>query len=103
MHVLEGPCYAVLSVLRNLSEHPHFSRAPSSAAGAAAGEPLQRGRVVYNTEDRPARFYPEWYSCVVQERRGGVEEVSAESANEVVLELAAGMITVGKGVSKCAA
>jgi hypothetical protein len=90
VHVLEGACHSVLSVLRTLSEHAHFS--------PAAGEPpLQQGRVVFNTEDRPERFYPEWYSCVIQERRSNVEEITAESANEVVLELAEGMITVGKG------
>ena len=34
---------------------------------------------------------------MIQERRSNVEEITAESANEVVLELAEGMITVGKG------
>mmetsp|Transcript_6325 Transcript_6325/g.10336 ORF Transcript_6325/g.10336 Transcript_6325/m.10336 type:complete len:229 (+) Transcript_6325:133-819(+) len=91
VHVLEGPCHAVLSVLKTLSQHAHFS----PQAGAEA---LQHGRVVFNTEDRPERFYPEWYSCVIQERRSSVEEITAETAADVVLELAEGMITVGKGL-----
>ena len=58
VHVLEGVCHAVLSVLKALSEHAHFSR--RSSGSDDEGEWLQQGRVVYNVEDRPERFYPEW-------------------------------------------
>lgn len=96
VHVLEGPCYSILSVLKSLSEHEHFS--PQLSEDGSIASSLQQGRVVFNVEDRPERFYPEWYSCVIQERRSSVEEISAENANDIVLEMADGMIAVGKGL-----
>ena len=73
--------------MRSLSEHEHFR--PGG---------IQAGRIVYNIEDRPNRCYPEWYSCVIQERRSQVEEVSAESCPDVVHEMSKGLFDVGKGL-----
>ena len=87
MHLLEGPCHAVLNILKNLSEHSHFAKGG-----------LQTGRVVYNIEDRPRRCYPEWFSCVIQERRSQVEDVSPETCSEVVHEMASGLFDIGKGL-----
>jgi hypothetical protein len=86
IHLLEGPCISVLNILRSLSEHPHFI------------DGLQSGRVVYNIEDRPGRAYPEWYSCIIQEKRSAVDDVTAESCNDLVYEVANGLFTVGKGL-----
>lgn len=96
VHVLEGPSHSVLTILKTLAEHPHFN--PQRNNDGALNPSLQQGRVIYNVEDRPERFYPEWYSCVIQERRSGVEDITSENASDIVLELAEGMITVGKGL-----
>jgi hypothetical protein len=85
VHLLEGPSYSILNIFCNLSEHSHFAKGG-----------VQSGRIVYNIEDRPMRCYPEWYSCVIQERRSQVDDVSAESCADVVHEMAKGLFDVGK-------
>ena len=62
VHVLEGPSHSILSVLKTLSEHPHFSSQPSEDESLVAN--LQQGRIVFNVEDRPERFYPEWFGAL---------------------------------------
>lgn len=83
---MEGPCYSVLNILRSLSEHSHFNSNPK----------IQTGRIIYNVEDRPIRYYPEWYSCIIQEKRSVSDEVDENTAKDVVDDLSRGMIEVGK-------
>ncbi len=83
---MEGPCHSVLHILRSLTEHPHFTNQVK----------LQSGRIIYNVEDRPLRYYPEWYSCIIQEKRSQVDEVDANTANDIVHDIAVGLMEVGK-------
>ena len=87
LHLLEGPCYSVLHILHQLCEHPHFNELD-----------IQSGRVIYCVEDSPHRLYPEWYSCIIQERRSQIEDVTAENCKDVVHDVAMGLLEVGKGL-----
>lgn len=87
LHLLEGPCYSILQILDQLAEHPHFS-----------DEGIQLGRIIYCVEDRPARLYPEWYSCTIQERKSAVEDLSSGNIVDIVHDLAHGLSVVGKGL-----
>jgi hypothetical protein len=50
-------------------------------------------------EDVPQRMYPEWYSCIVPERKSPIDEVLPESANDVASDVLAAMGQVGRGLS----
>ena len=84
LHLLEGPSYAVLRILRKLSEHEDFSTGK------------QMGRIIYCVEDRPERVYTDWYSCTLQERKANVEEITPESVNDIVYEVSNSLFEVGK-------
>ncbi len=75
----------MLHILKCLADHPHFKE-----HGA------QSGRIILNIEDRPERFYPEWYSATIQERRSTVEEVTAESCKDIAFDLSQALQEVGK-------
>ena len=90
LHLIEGPSYSELRILQRLGEHEHFKD-----GGAAA---VQSGRIVYCVEDRPQRFFPEWYSCMIAEKRSASDDFNADSSKDVVLELAAGLLEVGRGL-----
>lgn len=79
---------SVLNILKSLSEHPHYN----SDGG------IQSGRIMYNVEDRPLRSYPNWYSCVIQERKSAIEDVTAENSIDLANELASGLFEVGKSL-----
>jgi hypothetical protein len=89
LHILEGPYVSVLNILKSLSEHPHFESQQSQ---------LQSGRIMYNIEDRPLRSYPEWYSCVIQEGKSAVEDVTPENCVDLANSLAMGLFEVGKSL-----
>lgn len=84
LHLLEGPCYSVLRILSNLAGHGHF----------LGSSPIQSGAIVFDTEDRPKRFFPEWYSCVLQEQRS-LEELTEENSLDIVYEMATKLLDVG--------
>ena len=88
LHFLEGPCQSLLNILSNLCKHVHFANG------------TQAGRIIYSIEDRPERIYPEWYSSLIQERRSQVEDVTTETAIDVVHNLAMGIIDVGRGLQR---
>lgn len=52
LHLLEGPSDSVVRILANLSGYPLFSDTNVQ----------QSGRIVYSVEDRPQRYFPEWFS-----------------------------------------
>ena len=83
LHLLEGPPFSILRILRKLSQHESF----------AAGK--QTGKVIYSVEDRPERVYPEWYSCSLQERKANIEEITPESVNDIVTEVSNALFQVG--------
>lgn len=58
LHLLEGPSYSILRILGCLSSQKEFCDGG-----------IQIGRVVYSVEDRPVRYFPEWYSCIIQEKK----------------------------------
>lgn len=43
-------------------------------------------------------MYPEWYSCVIQERKSTTESMDSESCKDVVHTLASGLFQVGQGI-----
>ena len=88
LHLLEGPCSSLLRILSNLIESGHFIEQPA----------VQNGRIIYNVEDRPCRYFPEWYSCTIQERKSAVDDVTEETSIFVVHELAMKLLEVGKGL-----
>ncbi len=87
MHFLEGPCFSVLHILRCLCDHHHFSE-----------HGVQSGRIISNLEDVPERFYPEWYSCTIQERRSTVEDVTSETSKDIAFDLFKSLQDVGRGL-----
>lgn len=88
LHFLEGPCRSILNILTKLSVHPQFI------------DGIQAGRIIYSVEDKPERVYPEWYSCIIQERKSLVESIDAESCKDVVHQLALGLLEVGVGIKR---
>lgn len=98
LHLLEGPSHAVLRALKRLADHEHF-RARSSGGEAA----VQQGRVVYTVEARPRRFFPEWYSCVLPEKKASSEELNGDSGKDVVHDLAQGLLGMGTRLAAAAA
>ena len=50
---------------------------------------------MYSVEDRPRRFYPEWYSCVLAEKKGGNEELNGDSGKDVVHDVATQLLEMG--------
>ena len=89
LHLLEGPCLSVMHILSCLADSNHF-----------AEHGIQSGRIVSVMEDRPERYYPEWYSCTIQERRSNVEEVTSETSKDVSFELSRSLQDIGKGLQK---
>lgn len=87
MHLIEGPSNSILRILQRLSEHEHFKDGG-----------IQSGRIVYCVEDRPQRIFPEWYSCLIAEKRSQTDEFNGESSKDTVIELAAGLLEVGRGL-----
>jgi hypothetical protein len=83
--LLEGPSDAITRILASISEHEHFK----------SDQLIQAGRIVYITEDRPERCYPEWFSCKLEERRTQNENVTPETCNDIVHEMAMGLTRLG--------
>lgn len=86
LHFLEGPSYSLLRILSVLSRHEHFENS------------IQQGRVVYVVEDRPKRYFPEWYSCTIPERRSPNEDLTPDNCKSIVHDVASGLLEVGKGL-----
>lgn len=86
LHLLEGPCYSVLRILNNLLGSNQFR----------GDNPVQSGSIVYNLEDRPNRFFPEWYSCVLNEQKtAGDETLTADNSEDLVFEMASKLLDLG--------
>lgn len=86
LHLLEGPSHSLLRILNALACHDQF-----------LGEfPLQSGSIVYDIEDRPKRYFPEWYSCVLQEQKIPGEELTAENSEDLVFDMATRLLDLGK-------
>lgn len=83
-HVLEGPSYSVLRILNNLAGHEQF----------LGQSPIQSGSIVYDTEDRPKRIYPEWFSCILSEQKA-VEEVTKDNSEDIVFDMATKILELG--------
>jgi hypothetical protein len=88
MHFIEGPSHAVLRILKGLHEHSHFQPGTD-------GSCTQEGRVVYSVEDSPKRYFPEWFSCVLAEKKAQVDDLTNETSMEVVHSMATGLIDMG--------
>ena len=93
IHLLEGPSYALLRIAKLLADHPQYS-GENGSTDLTQGA-LQQGRVVYNVEDRPMRYFTEWYSCVLAEKKGGTEELNGDTGKDVVHDLATSLLEMG--------
>lgn len=51
-------------------------------------------------EDRPKRFFPEWYSCTIQERKSQGEDVTEENCTSIAFDLANRLLDVGNVLTK---
>lgn len=87
LHLLEGPSFSVLKILHNLANHEHFIR-----------DGVQSGSIVFNVENRPKRYFPEWYSCTIQERKSAADDVTEENCKDIVYEMATKLLGVGDGL-----
>lgn len=94
IHMMEGPSQAVLNILTKLAIHNHFQSTNSGS------DPIQRGRIVYYVEDRPKRFFSEWYSCDIQERKTAIEDVTADTCKDVVHDMATKLLELGGKLSR---
>jgi hypothetical protein len=88
MHLLEGPCFSVLRILNGLVAHEQFQ-------GEHA---MQSGSIVYDIEDRPKRYFPEWYSCVLQEQKSQGEDLTAENSEDLVFDMASKLLDLGNKI-----
>jgi hypothetical protein len=93
MHFIEGPSHAVLRILKVIADHEHFQGNKTSGDGGIVA--IQQGRVVYSVESRPKRYFPEWYSCVLPEKKGNSEELNGETGKDVVSDLAQSLLDMG--------
>ena len=84
LHLLEGPSISILRMLNNLAGHRHFLESS-----------IQSGNIVYCVEDRPKRFFPEWYSGTIQEKKSSVEDIREENCTLVAFELATRLLDIG--------
>jgi hypothetical protein len=89
LHLIEGPSFSVLRILSELAGHEHFY----------AENPVQSGNVVYSVEDRPRRYFPEWYSCNIPEKKAQAEEITDENCKDVVFDLSSRLLTTGSGLT----
>jgi hypothetical protein len=89
MHFIEGPPQAVLRILGKLRGHKHF--VPGADGGC-----VQEGRVVYSVEDCPKRNFPEWYSCVLPEKKSSVDDITTETSAEIMNGVAVGLFDMGE-------
>lgn len=86
LHLLEGPSYALLRILECLAQNEQFV------------DLVQSGRIAYNVEDCPQRYWPEWFSCTVQDKKSPIDDISAESCNDIIHDLAQGLFEIGSGL-----
>jgi len=87
--LIEGPCLSILRVLYNLAGHKHFL------------EPdYQSGSIIYNIEDRPKRFFPEWYTATIQEKKSQGEDITEENCTNIVYDMANRLLSIGTGLGK---
>lgn len=85
LHLLEGPSYSILRIFNNLAGHPQY----------LGDNPMQSGAIVYDLEDIPKRYFPEWYSCVIQEQKLPGEEITAENSEDLVFDMATKLLDLG--------
>lgn len=85
LHLLEGPSHSILRIFNNLAGHHQY-----------VGEnPIQFGAIVYDLEDIPKRYFPEWYSCVIQEQKLPGEDLTAENSEDLVFDMATKLLDLG--------
>ena len=82
LHLIEGPSFSVLRILTELAGHDHFF----------AENPVQSGNIVYCVEDRPRRYFPEWYSCQIAEKKAQAEDITDENCKDVVFDLSSRLL-----------
>jgi hypothetical protein len=97
LHLIEGPSFSVLRILSELASSEHFYC--STEGGVAGAGAIQSGNVVYCVEDRPRRYFPEWYSCNMPEKKVQVEEITDENCKDIVFDLSTRLLTTGSGLT----
>ncbi len=83
--MLEGPSHSILRIFNNLAGHSQY-------LGETA---IQSGAIVYDLEDIPKRYFPEWYSCVIQEQKLPGEELTQDNSEDLVFDMATKLLDLG--------
>lgn len=92
LHLLEGPSYSILRILSSLSRHEHFN----------SENPVQSGRIVYNVEDRPRRYFHSWHSTIISEKKVSMDELNSESSKDIIHDMVINIIdNITKYVNEC--
>jgi hypothetical protein len=88
LHLLEGPSYSLLRILNNLNDLRYREEEPT----------VQSESIVYCIEDCPKRFFPEWYSTTIRERKSAVEEVVEDNCKDIVFEIVTDLLEIGNSL-----
>jgi hypothetical protein len=92
LHLLEGPSYSILRILSSLSRHEHFS----------SENPIQSGKIIYNAEDRPRRYFHSWHSTIIAEKKVSMDELNSESSKDIVHDMVTNILeNITKYVNDC--
>ena len=60
---------------------------------------LTNESIVFDVEDRPKRFFNEWYSSVInQDKKAQVESVTDDNCKNIAFDLATGLLEIGTGL-----
>lgn len=77
----------MLRILQNIALHEDFSNGH------------QFGSIAYCVEDRPKRFFPEWFSSTIQERKSANDDITEENCKDIAVELANDILGIGSSLS----
>lgn len=86
VNVMEGESHAILRIVNDARNHEHFTNKANI---------IQSGRIVYNAEDRPKRFFTSYDTFTINEKKVQVDELNSETSKDIVHEMATVLLEVG--------
>jgi hypothetical protein len=88
LHLLEGSSAAILRILQKVANENDFSSGVHS------------GRICYCVEDRPARYYTEYFSTTLPERKSSAEALTGDTGKDAAHEMASTLLEFGKHIQQ---
>lgn len=85
LHFLEGPCHAVRRLLAKISTYHNTNQAPGN-------------RLLASIESNSDAYFPEWYSCIVPEKKAS-QESGGDNAKDTVAEIVQRLKDMGSQLS----